>query len=115
MEFRRKALENLRAPDDLDSPVRLARPRAWAVLAVLAMLITAGTVWAVAGTLDRKVAAPGLLTHPLGVSRVQSPQGGLVSDIFVSSANMVPKGTPVLSVVTPRARPRSSGRRSAAG
>ncbi|MEW1863426.1 HlyD family efflux transporter periplasmic adaptor subunit [Streptomyces sp. NBC_00669] len=99
MEFRRKALENLRAPDDLDSPLRLARPRAWAVLALVAVLIAGGLVWSFNGSLARNVNIPGILTHPLGVSKVESPQSGLVSDVFAQTGNPVTKGAPVLSLV----------------
>lgn len=99
MEFRRKALENLRQPDDLDSPVRLARPRAWAVLAVVAMIIAGGLVWSFNGKLTRSVDVPGILTHSLGVSKVESPQSGTVSNVLVDTGNTVSKGDPVLSVV----------------
>ncbi|MYW03572.1 HlyD family efflux transporter periplasmic adaptor subunit [Streptomyces sp. SID3343] len=99
MNFRREALEALKAPEDLDAPIRLVRPRAWALLVALALLVSCTAAWSVTGTLPRKVKVPGILTHPLGVSRVQSPQTGLVSNLFVDSATLVPKGTPVLSVV----------------
>lgn len=99
MEFRRKALENLRQPDDLDSPVRLARPRAWAVLAVVGAILAGGLVWSFNGALARSVDVPGILTHPLGVSKVQSPQSGMVSNVLVDTGALVTKGAPVLSLV----------------
>jgi multidrug efflux pump subunit AcrA (membrane-fusion protein) len=99
MEFRRKALENLREPDDLDSPMRLARPRAWGVLAVVAVIIIGGLVWSFNGHLARSVNVPGILTHPLGVSEVESPQSGTVSNVFVDTGATVTKGSPVLSLV----------------
>jgi multidrug efflux pump subunit AcrA (membrane-fusion protein) len=99
MEFRRKALENLRAPDDLDSPVRLARPRAWAVLALVGAFIVGGLVWSFNGQLPRSVQVPGILTHPGGVSKVESPQSGMVSNVFVDTGKAVTKGAPVLSLV----------------
>lgn len=99
MEFRRKALENLRQPDDLDSPVRLARPRAWAVLAVVGAIIVAGLVWSFNGELPRSVDVPGILTHPQGVTEVRSPQSGTVSNVLVGTGKTVAKGDPVLSLV----------------
>ncbi|WNE95208.1 HlyD family efflux transporter periplasmic adaptor subunit [Streptomyces luomodiensis] len=99
MEFRRKALENLRQPDDLDSPVRLTRPRAWAVLAVVGAIIVGGLVWSFNGELARSVSVPGILTHPLGVSKVESPQSGTVSNVFVDTGDVVTKGARVLSLV----------------
>ncbi|MDI5973538.1 HlyD family efflux transporter periplasmic adaptor subunit [Streptomyces sp. SL13] len=99
MEFRRNALENLRQPDDLDSPVRLARPRAWAVLAVVGAIIVGGLVWSLNGELARSVTVPGVLTYPMGVSKVVSPSSGTVAKVFVSTGKTVSKGAPVLSVV----------------
>lgn len=99
MEFRRKALENLRQPDELDSPVRLARPRAWLVLSVAAVILAGGLVWAYQGRLARSVDVPGILTHPQGVSKVESPQSGMVSNVFVDTGTVVTKGAPVLSLV----------------
>ncbi|MFI1094826.1 HlyD family efflux transporter periplasmic adaptor subunit [Streptomyces sp. NPDC020917] len=102
MEFRRKALENLRQPDDLDSPVRLARPRAWLVLSVAAVILAGGLVWSYNGSLARSVDVPGLLTHPQGVSKVESPQSGMVSNVYVDTGAVVTKGAPVLSLVEPQ-------------
>ncbi|OIK25993.1 HlyD family efflux transporter periplasmic adaptor subunit [Streptomyces malaysiense] len=102
MEFRRKALENLRRPDDLDSPVRLARPRAWMVLALVAAILAGGLVWSYQGELARSVDVPGILTHPQGVSKVESPQSGMVSNVYVDVGAVVAKGAPVLSLVEPQ-------------
>ena len=60
MDFRHKALENLRAPEDLDEAVRFTTPGAWLVLLVLAVVVLAGSGWAIAGRLPRQVSAPGV-------------------------------------------------------
>lgn len=101
MDFRRKALDSLRAPDDLDTPVRLARPQAWVALVVLAAVMAAGVIWCCFGEVPRTVTGTGVLTHPLGVSALQGSYTGEVGDIFAQADSVVPSGTPVMSIVSP--------------
>lgn len=101
MDFRRKALDSLRAPDDLDSPVRLARPQAWVALLVLVAVMSAGVAWCCYGKVPRSVSGSGLLTYPLGVSVLQGSYTGDVSTIFALPDTVVPSGTPVMSIVSP--------------
>jgi multidrug efflux pump subunit AcrA (membrane-fusion protein) len=101
MDFRRKALDSLRAPDDLDSPVRLARPQAWVALLVLAAVMSAGVVWCCFGKVPRSVSGTGILTHPLGISALQGPYSGEIGNIFTQADSIVPAGTPVISIVSP--------------
>jgi hypothetical protein len=98
VEFRHKALQNLRAPDELDEAIRLSRPGTWVVLAVLTLIVAAGSGWALVGDLPRQVSAPGILTHPDGVSSVQSTVTGLVSAVLTEPGSDLPSGTPVLAV-----------------
>jgi multidrug efflux pump subunit AcrA (membrane-fusion protein) len=98
MEFRHRALENLRAPEDLDEAVRFARPGGWVVLSVLAAVVLSCCIWAFGGHLPRQVAAPGVLTHPEGVSSVQSTLTGLVSAIMVEPGSSLRTGTPILAI-----------------
>jgi len=98
VEFRHKALENLRAPEELDEAVRLTRPGAWVALLVLTLVVVAGGVWAFEGRLPRRISAPGLLTHPQGVSSVQSTVTGQVKSIFLDPGSIIPNRTPVLAV-----------------
>src|SRR3979490_2089136 len=98
MEFRHKALENLRAPEDLDEAVRFTTPGAWVVLLVLSLVVVGGSGWAFAGRLPREVSAPGILTHPEGVSSVQSTVTGLVSAILTEPGTALRSGTPILAV-----------------
>jgi hypothetical protein len=101
MDFRRKALDSLRAPDDLDSPVRLARPQAWVALLVLVAVMSAGVAWCCFGEVPRSVSGNGVLTYPLGVSVLQGSYTGNVGTIFTVSDTVVPAGTPVMSIVSP--------------
>jgi biotin carboxyl carrier protein len=101
VDFRRKALESLRAPDELDAPVRLVRPRAWAALVAVAAVMAAGVVWCCVGMVPRTVAGSGILTYPQGVSALQGPYTGNIGTIFAQTGTIVPSGTPVMSIVSP--------------
>ncbi len=59
MEFRKKALAKLQSPEELDVPVRFARPQGLLVLVVTLVVMAAGCVWAVTGTVSSK-----LTPHP---------------------------------------------------
>jgi multidrug efflux pump subunit AcrA (membrane-fusion protein) len=102
VNFRFKALQAAREPDELDAPTLLARPRGWiAVLSVLIVTIGAG-VWAFAGALPRTITATGLLTHPGGVSVVQTPYAGQVRRVLTSPSAQVLAGQPVAELLDPR-------------
>lgn len=106
MNFRFKALQAAREPDELDAPTLLARPRGWiAVLSVLIVTVGAG-VWAFAGTLPRTVTATGVLTHPGGVSVVQSLYAGQVRHVWAAPGGLVRAGQPVADLVDTLGRSR---------
>jgi hypothetical protein len=98
MEFRVKALARMRAPDEIDTPVRLASPRGWVAVFVVAIIMAGAAVWAFAGSLPITVSASGLLSHPQGISMLQSPVGGVVSDVAVAPGTQISAGQTVADV-----------------
>ena len=100
MQFRQKAMAKLQSPEALDIPMRFARPQGWLVLAVLAVVVLAGGVWAVTGSLPRKIAAQGILTRLEGSFTLQSPVSGQIASVFVAQGGTFPNGTPMLAVKT---------------
>ena len=100
MEFRVKALARMRAPDEIDTPTTLASPRGWIAVFVVAVIVAGGAVWAFAGSLPITVSASGLLSHPQGISVLQSPVGGLVRDIRVAPGSKVSAGQTVADIQT---------------
>ncbi|WP_225846617.1 HlyD family efflux transporter periplasmic adaptor subunit [Streptomyces sp. HPF1205] len=100
MEFRQKALAKLRSPEELDLPVRLARPQGWLVLSVAVVVLAAAAVWAVAGTVSSKLSAPGVLTHGQGSYVLQSPLAGQVVAVRATEGDTLAAGAPVLDLRT---------------
>src|SRR5690348_12890986 len=104
MQFRFKALQKQREPDELDTVILLARPRAWIAAFVVLIVVAGAAVWAFLGQIPRTLTADGMLTHPLGVSQLQTMYTGQVSQVSVKPGDRVTKGEVVLSVTDPSGR-----------
>ncbi|MCZ1005846.1 HlyD family efflux transporter periplasmic adaptor subunit [Streptomyces lydicus] len=102
MQFRQQALSKLQSPEEIDLPVRFARPQGWLVLTVTVLFVIAASVWAVTGTVSSTLGAPGILTHGQGSYILQSPVSGQVTAVLAQEGKRVAANTPVLKVRTAR-------------
>ncbi|QPP08267.1 HlyD family efflux transporter periplasmic adaptor subunit [Streptomyces bathyalis] len=102
MQFRQKAFSKLQSPEELDLPVRYARPQGWLVLLVTVLVMAGAGYWAVTGKVSGKLDAPGVLTHAKGSYVLQSPVAGQVVQVLAEEGRMLPANTPVLKVQTDR-------------
>ncbi|MFD7818441.1 HlyD family efflux transporter periplasmic adaptor subunit [Streptomyces sp. NPDC059785] len=100
MQFRQQALAKLQSPEDLDLPVRFARPQGWLVLCVTVAVMAAASVWAVTGTVSATVGAPAVLTHGQGSYVLQSPVAGQVTAVVAEQGRRLAANAPVLKVRT---------------
>ncbi|MDQ0718199.1 biotin carboxyl carrier protein [Streptomyces luteogriseus] len=100
MQFRQQALAKLQSPEELDLPVRFARPQGWLVLSVTVVAMAAASVWAVTGSVTSTVSAPAIITHGQGSYLLQSPVAGQVTAVLAKQGEQVPAGSPVLKVRT---------------
>ncbi len=50
--FRKKSLERIQSPDQLDDYTHVASPSVWMILAAVALLLVGGAVWASVGTIE---------------------------------------------------------------
>ncbi|WP_306191112.1 HlyD family efflux transporter periplasmic adaptor subunit [Streptomyces sp. MK5] len=100
MQFRQQALAKLQSPEELDLPVRLARPQGWLVLSVTLVAMAAACVWAVTGSVASTVSAPAVLTHGQGSYILQSPVAGQVTAVLAEQGQRLPANAPVLKVRT---------------
>ncbi|MFE9285045.1 HlyD family efflux transporter periplasmic adaptor subunit [Streptomyces olivaceus] len=100
MQFRQQALSKLQSPDELDLPVRLARPQGWLVLSVTVVAMAAASVWAVGGSVTSTVSAPAILTHGQGSYLLQSPVSGQVTAVLATPGQRLGADAPVLKVRT---------------
>lgn len=100
MQFRQQALAKLQSPEELDLPVRFARPQGWLVLSVTVVVMAAASVWAVTGSVASTVSAPAILTHGEGSYILQSPVAGQVTAVVAEEGQRLPANSPVLQVRT---------------
>ncbi|MFG2796555.1 HlyD family efflux transporter periplasmic adaptor subunit [Streptomyces pseudovenezuelae] len=100
MQFRQQALAKLQSPEELDLPVRFARPQGWLVMSVTVVVMAAASVWAVTGSVASTVSAPAILTHGQGSYILQSPVAGQVTQVIAKEGQQLPAGSPVLKVRT---------------
>lgn len=100
MQFRQQALAKLQSPEELDLPVRFARPQGWLVLSVTVVVMAAASVWAVTGTVASTVSAPAILTHGEGSYVLQSPVAGQVTEVVAKEGERLAANAPVLKVRT---------------
>ncbi|WP_255950472.1 HlyD family efflux transporter periplasmic adaptor subunit [Streptomyces odontomachi] len=100
MEFRKQALSKLQSPEELDLPVRFARPQGWLVLAVTLIVMAVGAFWAVTGTVSSTLRATGVLTHGQGSYVLQSPVAGQVTAVLAAAGKTLPAHAPLLKVHT---------------
>jgi hypothetical protein len=102
VEFRKQALSKLQSPEELDLPVRFARPQGWLVLAVTVLVMAAGTVWAITGRVSSTLRAVAILTHAQGSYILQSPVAGQVTGVLAQAGKRLPADAPLLKVHTAR-------------
>ncbi|MGW4565111.1 HlyD family efflux transporter periplasmic adaptor subunit [Streptomyces sp. NPDC004561] len=100
MQFRQQALAKLQSPEELDLPVRLARPQGWLALGVTVVVMAAASVWAVTGSVASTVSAQAILTHGQGSYLLQSPVAGQVTAVLARQGEQLPANAPVLKVRT---------------
>ncbi|MDO0924522.1 HlyD family efflux transporter periplasmic adaptor subunit [Streptomyces sp. TG1A-8] len=102
MQFRQQALAKLQSPEELDLPVRLARPQGRLALGVTVVVMAAASVWAVTGSVASTVGAQAVLTHAQGSYPLQSPVTGQVTAVLARQGERLPANAPVLRVRTDR-------------
>ncbi|MFI6435878.1 HlyD family efflux transporter periplasmic adaptor subunit [Streptomyces sp. NPDC050759] len=100
MQFRQQALAKLQSPEELDLPVRFARPQGWLVMSVTVVVMAVASVWAVTGSVASTVSAPAILTHGQGSYILQSPVAGQVTQVIAKEGTQLPANSPVLKVRT---------------
>ncbi|MEU3373395.1 HlyD family efflux transporter periplasmic adaptor subunit [Streptomyces sp. NPDC006711] len=100
MQFRQQALSKLRSPEELDLPVRFARPQGGLVLLVTVLVMAAACLWAVNGSVASTVDAPGILTHAEGSYILQSPVAGQVTGVLAQQGQLLAADAPLLKVRT---------------
>ena len=99
--FRKEAFAKLDALDELDRLVTVTRPRAWLALGAMGLLIVAGLVWAIVGSMATTVDGAGILLRGGRILQVASPYPGQVKELLVGLGNQVTVGQPIATILQP--------------
>ncbi|MFI1395409.1 HlyD family efflux transporter periplasmic adaptor subunit [Streptomyces sp. NPDC020681] len=100
MQFRQQALSKLQSPEEIDLPVRFARPQGLLVMTVTVVVMVAAAFWAVTGSVSSTLDAPGVLTHAQGSYVLQSPVSGQVTEVLAEEGERVSANAPLVKVRT---------------
>jgi multidrug efflux pump subunit AcrA (membrane-fusion protein) len=90
--FRRKAVERISSPEELDRLVRVTRPRTWIALSGLLLVIAAVVLWSTLTTITTTVSGVGFVLPRGGLIEASTLQPGTVRQIAVDSGQKVRTG-----------------------
>jgi multidrug efflux pump subunit AcrA (membrane-fusion protein) len=92
LPFRRRALERVSSPEELDRLVKVALPRMWIALAGIAVLLAVAVVWAFVARVPTTVEGPGFLLRQGGIHVGAPRAAGVVVDVPHTAGDRVAAG-----------------------
>lgn len=90
--FRKKALERLRSPEQLDQLLSVTSPRMWLALVTLWLLIAVALVWGFLGRVSTKVYGTGIYQTGEGLYDVVALGEGILDKVVVRIGDQVHPG-----------------------
>jgi multidrug efflux pump subunit AcrA (membrane-fusion protein) len=96
--FRKRALDRLSSPEDLDRLVRVARPGTWIALGGLLLVIAGVVVWATLTSITTTVPGLGFVLPEGGLIEASAAQAGIVQQVDVRPGQGVRRGDPVATL-----------------
>jgi len=90
--FRKKALEKLSSPEQLDKLIVITSPKGWLALLAVGLIVIVGLLWGIFGTIYYKTVGWGFLVISGGIYTVQAPADGKLRSINVQSGDLVRSG-----------------------
>jgi len=99
--FRKKSLERLNSPEELDMLVKQVPTKGWVVVWMFAIIIISVIVWGFLGSIATKVKASGIIMNSGGVESVYSDFPGVVKKVLVKNSDMVQKGDVIALIAQP--------------
>lgn len=99
--FRKRALERLSSPEQLEQLVPVTTARGWVALLGIAALLGGVTAWGLLGSVPSKVAASGILVGASGIVAVRTQGAGQVSAVHLEVGDSVEMGELVARIEQP--------------
>lgn len=103
--FRRRALERVSSPEQLDQVVRAALPLQWVALIALLVVVAGAVAWSAIATVPTTVPGPGIYLPVGGLHPASTPVAGTVTSLpALSVGNQVSAGQTLATVTAPAAQ-----------
>lgn len=99
--FRKKSLERLSSPEQLDKLMVVISAKGWISLWSLILLIAAFLIWAFVGSIPVQVSGTGILLPEKGLFNIQSKQEGVVVRILAELGQNVTPSQPIVVLADP--------------
>ncbi|MBF0226734.1 MAG: NHLP bacteriocin system secretion protein [Desulfobacterales bacterium] len=99
--FRKKALERISSPDQLDTLMQVTSPVGWIALISMGVIVFMIILWGLFGTINDKVYGQGILIKGGTVLVVTSVTSGQIEKILVKSGDLIKEGQIVASIGQP--------------
>ncbi len=96
--FRKKSLEHLSNPEQLDTIMKVTTPKGWIALASCAFIIFLALIWALFGKIPTTLTGSGMLLRTGGVYTVEARGEGQIKEILVRVGDNVTVGQIVATV-----------------
>lgn len=113
--FRKTALENLSAPEQLDTALQVTSARAWIALLAIGLVLAAVLGWSVIGTLPASVHGQGIIMREGGTFNIVSFGNGVITDMVdLRIGDMVRKGQLLGHVAQPELAQQIDAQRAVA-
>lgn len=90
--FRKKALDKLSSPEQLDQMTRVLKPRAWISLLTLSGLVSGAIIWSIWGRIPVTVSAQGILVRPDSIRTLQASASGRITQVEIEEGDVIQKG-----------------------
>ncbi len=107
INFRKAALDQLIAPEQLDEAVRVTTPKAWIALISIGIILVVVLIWSFTGSLATRINSNGILITKGGqVTDAIAPASGYLNAIHFQTGAIVKQGEVVATITLTEATER---------
>jgi HlyD family secretion protein len=97
--FRKKALEKLRAPEELDQILKIVSPSSWLLLIALIIAVIATFIWGIYGSIPSRISGKGIfLTRDNALVDAVAYEHGKILAVYVKYGQQVAKDELLLTI-----------------
>lgn len=98
--FRKKALDKLATPEQLDSTLILTGNTNWMIIVGLALISLSLLAWGVFGHIATMVTGEGIIMGRGGITRIMSLESGQIKELFIEPGDLVEQNELLAEIIT---------------